>query len=145
MRHLVLPLALVLIPATCFAAKPPEEEIRDVVKTYLEAREKRDSKLLATVFTADVDQLVSSGEWRKGHSSLVEGTLASSARETGKRTVEIETVRFLSKDIAIADGRYTISGDNTQARRMWSTFVMKREGGKWKIAAIRNMLPTGNR
>jgi hypothetical protein len=24
---------------------------------------------------------------------------------------------------------------------MWSTFVMTREGGGWRIAAIRNMLP----
>ena len=26
-------------------------------------------------------------------------------------------------------------------RRMWSTFVMVRESGGWRIAAIRNMLP----
>jgi uncharacterized protein (TIGR02246 family) len=139
-RFLILSFAAIV---SMQAASTPDEEIRAVVKTYLEAREKKDPKTLATVFTADADQLVSSGEWRKGQSSLVDGTLASSARETGKRTVEIETVRLLSKDVAIADGRYTISGDNTQARRMWSTFVMKREGGKWKIAAIRNMMPAG--
>lgn len=114
--------------------------IRGVVKTYLEARDQRNDKLLATVFAADADQLVSSGEWRKGRAALVEGTLASSARETGRRTVEIETIRYLSKDVAIADGRYVIAGA-AEDRRMWSTFVMKREAGGWKIAAIRNMLP----
>lgn len=119
-----------------------EAAIRGAVKMYLEAREQKDEKLLATVFTADVDQLVSSGEWRRGRAALVEGTMASSARETGRRTVEIETIRYIGKDAAIADGRYVIAGA-AEARRMWSTFVLKREPGGWKIAAIRNMLPTG--
>jgi uncharacterized protein (TIGR02246 family) len=114
--------------------------IREVVKTYLAAREQKDEKLLASVFTADVDQLVSSGEWRRGRASLVEGTMASSAKEAGKRTVEIETIRYVAKDVAVADGRYVIAGA-AEARRMWSTFVMKREAGGWRIAAIRNMLP----
>ena len=105
-----------------------------------DSRDQRDDKLLATLFTSDVDQLVSSGEWRRGRASLVEGTLASSARETGKRTVEIETIRYISPDVAIADGRYVIAGA-ADARRMWSTFILKRENGAWKIAAIRNMLP----
>ncbi len=119
-----------------------EAAIRGVVNTYLSAREQKDEKLLATVFAADVDQLVSSGEWRRGRAALVEGTMASSARETGKRTVEIETIRYIGKDVAIADGRYVIAGAAV-ARRMWSTFVLKREAGGWKIAAIRNMLPAG--
>jgi uncharacterized protein (TIGR02246 family) len=114
--------------------------IRGVVRTYLEAREQRNEKLLATVFTADVDQLVSSGEWRRGRASLVEGTLASSARESGRRVVEIQTIRYLSGNVAIADGQYSIAGA-AGTRRMWSTFVLKREEGRWKIAAIRNMLP----
>lgn len=113
-----------------------------MVKAYLEAREQRDEKALAALFTADADQLVSSGEWRKGRMPLAQGTLASSARETGKRTIEIETIRFVSNHVAIADGRYTIAGSATDARRMWSTFVMRREKGRWKIAAIRNMLPS---
>jgi len=49
----------------------------------------------------------------------------------------VETVRFVSADVAIADARYEI-GD----RKMWSTFVMKRGPGGWRIEAIRNMLPT---
>jgi len=121
-------------------ASPDDAAIRGVVKSYLDARDRRDDKLLATLFTSDVDQLVSSGEWRKGRASLVEGTLASSARETGKRTIEIETIRHIAADVAVADGRYVIAGAS-DARRMWSTFILKRENGAWKIAAIRNMLP----
>jgi hypothetical protein len=63
--------------------------------------------------------------------------LTSSAGETGKRTLAVETIRFVAADVAIADARYEI-GD----RKMWSTFIMKRGSGGWRIEAIRNMLPT---
>ena len=87
--------------------------------------------------TDDADQLVSTGEWRRGRDALVRGMLSSSARETGKRILAVESVRFLGVDVAIADARYEI-GD----RKMWSTFIMKRGSGGWRIQAIRNMLPT---
>jgi len=29
-------------------------------------------------------------------------------------------------------------------RRMWATLVLKREADGWRIAAIRNMVPTGS-
>ena len=85
--------------------------------------------------------LVSSGEWRRGRDELVKGTLASSQRTGGNRTITLETIRFPARDVAIADGRYEITGGAGGDRRMWSTFVMTREGAGWRIAAIRNMLP----
>ena len=57
-----------------------EAAIRDVVKEYLAARERRDAAALGALFTSDADQLVSSGEWRKGRDELVKGTLTSSQR-----------------------------------------------------------------
>lgn len=120
---------------------PQDAAIRALVQSYLDARQQRNATLLATLFTESVDQLVSSGEWRKGRQALVEGTLASSARETGRRSLDIESIRYLTPDIAIADARYTIAGAS-DARRMWSTFVVHRQTGQWRIAAIRNMLPS---
>ena len=113
--------------------------IRDVVRRYVDAREARDPEAVAALFTADADQLVSSGEWRRGRDVLVKGTMASSARTTGTRTVVVETIRMVGPDVAMADGRYEISGAET--RKMWSTFVMARQQGQWRISAIRNMLP----
>ena len=118
-----------------------EAAIRDVVKEYIAARERRDATSLGALFTGDADQLVSSGEWRRGRDELVKGTLASSQRTAGNRTITLETIRFPSRDVAIADGRYEITGGAGADRRMWSTFVMTREAGGWRIAAIRNMLP----
>ena len=58
------------------------------------------------------------------------------------RTITVETVRFPSPNIAIADGRYEIAASQgAAARRMWTSFLMVQSGGTWRIAAIRNMLP----
>ena len=145
---LALLLGLSLVPQ----AKPPagpvpdEAAVKAVVKQYLDARERRDAEALRALFTEDVDQLVSSGEWRRGREALVTGTLASSAQTAGARTIVIETVRFPSKDVAIADGPYEIAGgQDAAARKMWSSFVMIRTAGGWKISAIRNMLPASGR
>ncbi len=117
--------------------------VRDVVARYVEAREARDAVRLAALFTADADQLVSNGEWRSGRDAVVQGGLASSARSSGVRTIEVETVRFAATDVAIADGRYEIAAaGGAPARRMWTTFVMVRQAGTWRISAIRNMRPT---
>lgn len=115
--------------------------VRDVVARYVAAREARDVTAIAALFTRDVDQLVSSGEWRKGRDEVVKGTLASSQRTGGTRTIKVETVRFVATDVAIADGRYEITGGAGGDRRMWSTFVIARTSDGWRIAAIRNMLP----
>ena len=83
--------------------------VRAVVASYVDARERRDATALAALFTDDADQLVSTGEWRRGRDAVVSGGLASSARTSGARTIEIETVRFVSPDVAVADGRYEIA------------------------------------
>jgi uncharacterized protein (TIGR02246 family) len=119
-----------------------EADVRAVVRRYVDAREARDSKAVAQLFTADADQLVSSGEWRLGRDNVVSGSLASSAQSGGKREIDVEKVRFVSSDVAVADGRYSITGLGAgNDRRMWSTFVMVKGADGWKVAAIRNMLP----
>jgi uncharacterized protein (TIGR02246 family) len=126
------------------SAPPSRDEpaVREVVKKYLEARERHDVDALRALFTEDADQLVSSGEWRKGREAVVKGTLASSAQTTGARTITVQNVRFPARDVAIADGPYEIAGgQDAAARKMWSSFVMVRTNGAWKISAIRNMLP----
>src|SRR5204863_1559092 len=133
-------LACLIVTVSLFAQSPSDEAaIRDVVKKYVDARDGKDPKAVEALFTSDADQLVSSGEWRKGRDEVVKGTLAST-RSGGKRTITIETIRHIAPGVAIAEGRYERVGD-AQTRRMWTTFVLTRASGSWKIAAIRNMLP----
>jgi uncharacterized protein (TIGR02246 family) len=116
--------------------------IRRVVQKYLDARAERDPQAVKALFTEDADQLVSSGEWRKGREALVKGAMASSERTGGKRTLTVESVRYVTPDVAVADCRYELTAlAGGQTRKMWSTFVMRRTPDGWRIAAIRNMLP----
>lgn len=116
--------------------------IKDVVARYVDARDRKDAKATEALFTRDADQLVSSGEWRKGRDEVVRGTMASSESSGGKRTITVETVRFVTPDAALADGRYEIAGlAGAPPRRMWSTFLIVRTPEGWRIAGIRNMLP----
>lgn len=119
-----------------------EAAIREVVAKYVDARERIDAKAVEELFTSDADQLVSSGEWRKGRDAVVSGTMASSRNSGGTRTITLESVRMVTPDVAIADGRYELTGLSGGATRsMWTTLVLKRAGKRWYISAIRNMLP----
>ena len=119
-----------------------ETAIRAVVSKYVDARERIDPKAVEPLFTEDADQLVSSGEWRKGREAVVKGSMASSTITGGKRTITVESVRFVTADVAIADGRYELANLASGASRsMWTTIILKRSGKEWRITAIRNMLP----
>jgi uncharacterized protein (TIGR02246 family) len=125
------------------ASNADENAIRQLIQRYVDARNHMDEAALRGLFTPDADQLVSTGQWRRGLDNLLEGAMASSRKENGKSAVNIESVRILGKDTAIADGRYETSGADAAApRKMWSTFVMRRVPEGWRITAIRNMLPT---
>ena len=118
------------------AQSADEAAVREVVRKYVDAREHIDPKATEALFTADADQLVSTGEWRRGRAEVVKGSMASSQRSAGARTIAVESVRFVGADVAIADGRYEIG-----ERKMWTTIVLARGSDGWRITAIRNMLP----
>ena len=127
------------------ATNKQNQEIYSLVDQYSLAREKRDTLLLKSILMPDVDQLVSTGEWRTGIQASVRGMLQSSASSPGTRTLTVDKIRFLDSQCAIADAKYEIKNADGTARKMWSTFVMIRQKGKWKISAIRNMLPAEGR
>ena len=61
--------------------------ITSLIDNYSLAREKSDTALLKTILTTDVDQLVSTGEWRNGIGAAVKGMLKSSGNRPGTRTL----------------------------------------------------------
>jgi|SRR5271165_1463273 len=135
--------ASIIITVVLTAQNAGEEQaVREVVQKYMDARDRQDGVELEKLFTADADQLVSSGEWRRGRGEVLKGTLASSQNAGGKRTITVESVRFLAPGVALADGRYELSGlAGGTSRKMWTTLIVTRSSDGWRIAAIRNMLP----
>ena len=78
---------------------PDDKQRKDIyllIDKYSQAREKRDTLLLKSILTIDVDQLVSTGEWRNGIDASVKGMLNSSANSPGTRTLNIEKIRLLN-------------------------------------------------
>ena len=124
------------------AGNADEAAIRDVVKKYVNAREQRDPADIRALFTSDADQLTSSGEWRRGREALVKGALASSEANRGQRSIAIDAIRQLAPGVVLADGAYTIAGEQgAPTRNMRTSFVLVKGSDGWRISAIRNMLP----
>ena len=119
------------------------KQIHILIDNYSQAREKRDTVLLKSILVPEVDQLVSTGEWRNGIATSVKGMLQSSASSPGTRTLHIEKIRLLNPNSAVVDCKYEIQNADGTPRKMWSTFIVVSEKGRWKISGIRNMLPTG--
>jgi uncharacterized protein (TIGR02246 family) len=145
MRHFASTLLALTLICGMISAQAPgngdEEAVRKVVAEYMKARNSKDAEAVRRLFTEDADQLVSTGEWRRGIDDLVRGTSASSQREAPKSSIDVERVRFVDPTVALVDGRYrTVSRDGT-TRYMWTTMIMKSVGHDWRISAIRNMLP----
>jgi uncharacterized protein (TIGR02246 family) len=121
------------------------QPIITLVDQYSDARERQDTLLLKSILTSDIDQLVSTGEWREGIKGSMAGMVRSSATSPNSRILKVEKVRFITKRSAIADARYTIQNSDGSTREMWSTFIVVKPKGKWLISAIRNMLPAAQR
>ncbi len=121
-----------------------QKAITSLIDQYSEAREKNDTVLLKAILTSDVDQLVSTGEWRNGIAAAIQGMLKSSANSPGTRTLLIEKIKMISPTIALVDCRYEIKNTEGSIRKMWSTFLVIAKNRIWKISAIRNMLPASS-
>jgi uncharacterized protein (TIGR02246 family) len=147
MRTLVACVLSVVAASAAFAQgaerAADEAAVRAVIQAFLDTREKNDAAGLAALLTADVDQRQTSGNMRSGRDAVVQGSLSTQQSTGGTRTITVDSLRFVGSDVAIADGRYDSIGrsDGTD-QRMLTSMVLRREGGAWKIAAIRNMLPS---
>jgi hypothetical protein len=113
-----------------------------LIDNYSTARENRDTVLLKNILTQDIDQLVSTGEWRNGIAASVDGMLRSSTSTPGSRSLIVDKIKLLSSSGAIVDCRYEIKNPDGTTRKMWSTFITVLTAGTWKITSIRNMLPS---
>jgi uncharacterized protein (TIGR02246 family) len=141
----LLTLATLDAPLAQDTERPADEQaIRAVIQEFLDARDANDPARLRAILTAEVDQQQTSGATRRGRDAVVSGSLETQRSTGGKRTITVDSVRFLAADMAIADGRYDSLGraDGTD-RHMLTSIVLEHQTDGWKIAAIRNMLPTG--
>lgn len=147
MKRILIFFLLIVLRSGLFAQVKANDDqlIISLIDQYSLARDKQDTLLLKRILTDDVDQLVSSGEWRVGIGEAVKGMLQSSENNPGSRKLIVDKIRFLDSKNAIIDARYEIKNPDGTTRKMWSTFIVVYQKGSWKITAIRNMLPAAPR
>ena len=142
---LLTSLSLMFASFACAKSNPgvneDEKQIISLIAQYSKARETKDAELLKSILVKDIDQLLYSGTWRRGIDASLKGMMQSSASRPGSRTLTVEKIRFLTETSGIADARYEVTNTDGRIRKMWSTFIVTHQEGRWKIAAIRNMLP----
>jgi hypothetical protein len=73
-----------------------KQKIIDLISQYGQARVDKDTEALKNILVSEIDQLVSTGEWRRGIDESLAGMLRSSTRQPGSRSLTVEEVRFLS-------------------------------------------------
>ena len=117
--------------------------IRALITQYLKTRAENDEAGLLALLTDDIDQLTTSGTLRSGRDGVSTGSLASSQNNTGKRSITVESIRFIKPDVAMVNGRYDIvDRANAPDSHYLTSILVVMVDGRWLISAIRNMQPT---
>ena len=117
-----------------------ELAIQWVTQELILRRDNADEDGFRALLTESCDQRLTSGRMRSGREAVVRGALDSTRNTGGKRSITLESIRFLGADVAIADGRYDSKGRaDGMDLHMRTTMVFWRVDGKGLIDAIRNV------
>jgi uncharacterized protein (TIGR02246 family) len=127
-----------------------EKDIRSIGAQIQEAWNKKDAKMLADLWLTDGDYVSSTGRTATGRAEVGKAFAAQWAGvyKGTKLAHTLTSVRFLLKDVAIADGAFEIggmkdaSGKLLPARGGLTTVVAVRKGDRWYVAALRGMVPS---
>jgi uncharacterized protein (TIGR02246 family) len=125
-----------------------EKAIRDLPPRYSDVWNKADAKGVAGLFAPDGDLVGAAGETMKGRDGVEKGVAGELAGlyKGSKSSNTTTSVRFLSADIAVADGTWQFSGmhgpdgKEMTADGLWTAVLVKKDG-TWWISALRAMHP----
>lgn len=126
-----------------------EKTIRELYADYTAAWNRHDPKAMASFWAIDGDYMEPDGRHAKGRADVEK--LFTLEQQTvfkdSKLALLIETVFFVSHDVALVDGKYDlvgvrdVEGKEIAARQGHLTALLMREDGTWKVAAGRAMIP----
>jgi len=127
-----------------------EKDIRSIGAQVQEAWNKKDAKMLSDLWLTDGDYVSSTGRTATGRAEVERAfaTQWNGVYKGTKLTHTLTNVRFLRKDVAIADGAFEISGMKDASGKLiatrsgLSTIVTVRKGDRWYVAALRGMVPS---
>lgn len=143
-------LALSLLPAAGLAQSNDEKDIRAIGAQIQSSWNKADARELADLFLTDGDYVSSTGRTARGRDELQKAFAAqwSGVYKGTKLSHTLTNIRFLRKDVAIADGAFEISGMRDPSGKLMptrtglSTVIAAKKGDRWYVAGLRGMVPS---
>jgi uncharacterized protein (TIGR02246 family) len=145
----------VFLFSVCAGAQLPvnaadEKDIRSIGGQIQDAWNKADPKMLADLFLTDGDYISSTGRTARGRPAVEKAFQEqwSGIYKGTKIAHTLTSVRFVRRDVAIADGGFEISGMKNAsgkplpARTGLTTVVAVKKGDRWYVAALRGMVPS---
>jgi uncharacterized protein (TIGR02246 family) len=143
-------LALSLLAAAGFAQSNDEKDIRTIGAQIQSAWNKADAREMADLFLTDGDYVSSTGRTARGRDELQKafGAQWSGLYKGTKLSHTLTNIRFVRKDVAIADGAFEItgmrdaSGKILPTRSGLSTVIAAKKGDRWYVAGLRGMVPS---
>jgi uncharacterized protein (TIGR02246 family) len=152
MKAIVIVTSLMLVSAMLAQGPavpdPAGQEIRRLPQDLASAWGQADARAMAGLFTEDGDLVIPSGDFLSGRSAIQD--FYQSVFEhgyAGSRAVsEIKRIR-VGGAMAVVDGAWSITGAKDAAgaprpaERGLFTAVLKKQGGKWYVMALREMVP----
>jgi len=142
--------AAVAQPVDTAAAEPQSADeiaIRQTDASFVKAYQQGDAKAVASHFTPDAEYVDEQGNLFQGRDAIEESLTDFFTEHSGcKLEMTIDTIRFLSPDVAVEDGRtlaiHTESPTPIESRY---TTVHVRTEGKWLAASVRDHAPKDRR
>lgn len=126
-----------------------DDQIRELYTKFADAWNKHDVATMASLWTIDGDHQEPDGRHAKGRSEVLE-LFMQEHKTVFKDThidLKIETVWFVTGDVALIDGTYELTGATdpkgkaVPPRKGHLTAVLLKERGQWGVAASRLMIP----
>jgi len=142
--------AVLLFSAAALAQSSDDKDIRAIGAQIQSSWNKADAKEMADLFLTDGDYISSTGRTARGRDELQKAFAAqwSGVYKGTKLSHTLTNVRFLRKDVAIADGAFEITGMRDSSGKLMptrsglSTVIAARKGERWYVAALRGMVPS---
>ena len=122
-----------------------EQAVRDVVARLIDAWNRHDAAAASAEMTEDVDMVAPPGMRMAGRAAIEAASpqMFATLYKDAHETATTDRIRFLGSNVALGDGTFTLVGPNFPGdARGLQTVVLVKTGGKWKLAALRRMIPT---
>jgi uncharacterized protein (TIGR02246 family) len=109
------------------------------VQSFIAAFERGDAKAVAAHWTTDGEYIADDGTTLRGRAAIEKSYTELFGKDAKHKVeIEVDTVRFPSKDTAIEEGHFRVRrGKAEDHARSRYTVLHVREGGNWLMAVVR--------